>query len=173
MTLKEYIVVNHGDAGVALWNREQWLTHLAEARTNSPGYDPPIITTFNADEQLKEQKGLRWVKGSDRQPPNGVDVPIKEYSGVFEIASYSEKDDMFHTYSDLGPLSKHQVYWLEETEPGQPVPAGEVLPRSIEEMIAKEPVTFFLANALKYLDENQKIALRDALIERTPKQDNQ
>lgn len=110
MTLKEYIVVNHGDAGICLWNREQWFIHLADARKSSPNYDPPIITTFNADEQL--------------------------------------------------------------TEPPQPVPAGEVLPRSIEEMIAKEPVTFFLANALKYLDENQRIALRDALIERTPKQED-
>lgn len=39
-----------------------------------------------------------------------------------------------------------------------------------QQLIKNEPVTFLLSNALRSLTEEQRIALRDALIERTPKQ---
>lgn len=42
--------------------------------------------------------------------------------------------------------------------------------QQLPEIAQKEPVNFLLANALKLCTEDQLIALRDLLIERTPKQ---
>lgn len=63
---------------------------------------------------------MRFIPASERLPKNDVSVVIKEYSGILDIGWYSEGDDQFHTDSDLGPLSKHQVYWLDESEPPPP-----------------------------------------------------
>jgi hypothetical protein len=110
---------------------------------------------------LKEEKGEvgRWVKASDRFPHEGWYGPIRyRYDEKYKQWEY----DSEHSRSMQNNIENYpDVEWLDTSTP---IVAGC---GDIETMIQREPVTFFLVNALKYLNHGQRILLIESLRERT------
>lgn len=84
-----------------------------------------------------------------------IDPNYKNQQIILRYSSYND------TWVDWNGDSFHPSFYL------RPLPPGTVT--IDKDLIEKEPVNFILANALRFCSPEQLISLRDALIERTPK----
>lgn len=129
MTLKEYIVVKTPESEFEVWARKTYQNYIKGAVSVGAGSAYRIITTFNADEQLQEQKGLRWVRASERVPDHYRSVHARwtrDGNLCKWTIRYNPSTGDWITQGAEQIVEATDLEWLdEEAEPGQPVPAGE------------------------------------------------
>lgn len=165
-TLKEYVVVQNitRDGLPMIWTKQNWEDHFNWSKEHNRAIQFEILATFSKDSPYQGSAGV-WVKASEQLPKvgiynalyNGDHVIFQVHDGGFRVINYhGEKND------------SPKLFLIRYLDDSAATPAGDGLPPDLEEMIKREPVTFFLVNILKYLDMVQQVSLRDALIQRTP-----
>lgn len=102
---------------------------------------------------------MKYIRASDRIPPTGNHYHGK-VDGIKRIINFYQQNGINYCYvsNHYSIHEKHfdSVWWVDD----------ESMPEHLEEIITKEPVTFFLVNVLKYLNQNQREQLSKAIQER-------
>lgn len=168
MTLKEHIVVQTEDGAFHVSTKED---HEHAQRAITKGYPVrpyKILATFSASDELKDspyQGGAGTWRSAAKPPGITQWYVVKCEQRRFASLIYVDSKITLERVAKDIDVEIDLLEWLDDSAA---TPAGDGLPPDLEEMIKREPVTFFLVNILKYLDMVQQVSLRDALIQRTP-----